>query len=90
MSDKRFFQMLGRVPRVKNLWDEQKRELNIDSFESALGVMSTGEVHIAKFFASLWFHNNEKYGFDLVDAIASLDIPERNLIIEWMENPFWP
>ena len=90
MSQQRFFNMLNRVPRIKSLWDEQKKELKIEEFESQLCVMSSGEIAMAKFFASLWFHNNNKYGFDLVDAIALIDLSERKLIIDWIENPFWP
>ena len=89
MSQEKFFKMLDRVPRISNLWDK-KSGLEIERFESQLCVMSSGEVHIAKFFASIWFNNNNRYGFDLVDAVASLDIPERKIITEWMCDPFWP
>lgn len=90
MSQKRFFKMLQQVPRISHLWDEDKRELKIKLFERELGVMSSGEVVMAEFFASLWFHNNKRYGFDLVDAISRIDSPERKLIIEWIADPFWP
>lgn len=90
MSHLRFFEMLARVPRIKNLWDEHKKEIKINDFEAALGVMSPGEIAMAEFFASLWFHNNTKYGFDFVDAIALIDLPERKLIMDWIEDPFWP
>ena len=90
MSQQRFFNMLNQVPRIKSLWDEQKRELKIDGFEDEVWFMSPGEQAMAKFFASLWFHNNDKYGFDLVDAIAFIDPPERKLIMDWIEDPFWP
>ena len=86
----RFFGMLDRVPRIKHLWDKDKRELNIELFERELGVMSHGEVHMAKFFAALWLHNNTRYGFDLIDAVSSIDAAERKLIIEWISDPFWP
>lgn len=90
MGYDRFFTMLDQVPRIKNLWDKQKKELKVDLFESELNVMSSGEVQMAKFFASLWFHDNSRYGFDLVDAISTIDPEERYLIIEWVANPFWP
>ena len=90
MSQQRFFNMLNRVPRIKSLWDEQKKIIKIKEFEAALGVMSPGEIAIAEFFASLWFNNNNKYGFDLVDAVALIDPPERKIIMNWIEDPFWP
>ncbi|MDH5396210.1 MAG: hypothetical protein OEW97_08025 [Gammaproteobacteria bacterium] len=86
----RFFILLDRVPYLHHLWDIENNEILIGEFEQALGVMSSGEVHMAKFFASLWFHNNTRYGFDLVDAISTLDGPERELIREWIADPFWP
>lgn len=90
MSRERFYQMLDQVLRIDHLWDREKHELKVNLFEKELGIMSTGEVHLAKFFASLWFNNNKRYGFDLVDAVATLDSTERKLIIDWVANPFWP
>lgn len=90
MSKQRFFEMVGRYPRISHLWDVVEGELKPDLFESELAVMSSGEVQIAKFFASVWFHDNSRYGFDLVDAVAVLDSNERGLIIAWIQDPFWP
>lgn len=90
MSQKKFFELLEQVPRIKHLWDKHSRSLNIELFERELGVMSSGEVCMAKFFASVWFGNNERYGFDFVDAVAWIDTPERKLIVEWVRDPFWP
>lgn len=90
MSQKKFFNLLNRVPRIKDLWDEKSGSLNTERFESQLCVMGPGEIHIAKFFAAVWFNDNSRYGFDLIDAVARLDVNERDLIINWMNNPFWP
>lgn len=90
MSQEKFFNLLEKAPRIRNLWDKKTRSLNVNSFEEQLGVMSSGEVAVAKFFASVWFNDNKKYGFDLVDVVSRIDVPERKLIIEWMCNPFWP
>lgn len=90
MSHERFFDMLDRVPRIRSLWDKESGNLDVEKFENELGVMSSGEIHMAKFFASLWFHNNKRYGFDLVDAVSSLDPAEREIIIEWIADPFYP
>lgn len=85
-----FFDLLDRVPRIAHLWDRNKRALKVELFEAELGVMSSGEVHLAKFFVSLWFHTNKRYGFDLVDAVSTLDRGERQVIMDWIDNPFWP
>lgn len=91
MNVEDFFLMLEQVPRISHLWDRKRRELNVDLFEKELAVMSSGEVYMAKFFASLWFNDNKRYGFDLVDpAVSSLTPDERLLIVNWVANPFWP
>jgi len=90
MSQDRFFRLLERAPRIKGLWVKEKRELLVDQFESQLCVMSSGEIQMAKFFASIWFHDNKRYGFDIVDAVASIDKEERDIIIEWLNSPFYP
>ena len=90
MSQDRFFNLLATVPRIQGFWNQEKKELNVDLFESSLGVMSPAESHMAKFFASLWFHNNSRYGFDLIDAVSSLDSHNKGIILEWLSDPFWP
>lgn len=52
--------------------------------------MSQSEVHLAKFFSAIWFNDNQRYGFDLVDAVACMDINERQIILDWVADPFWP
>jgi hypothetical protein len=90
MSQERFFEMLKRVPTINLLWDEEKKEIDVDRFELALGVMSSGERHMALFFASIWFHSNRRYGFDLVDAVQCVGLHDRDMIIEWITDPFYP
>lgn len=86
----RFFEMLNKVPAIADLWDVKRRSLKLEEFEQALGVMSSGEAQMAKFFASVWFHHNEDYGFDLVHAVSQIDLNERRLIVEWIAKPFYP
>jgi len=55
-------------------------------------VMSSGEVQMAKFFASLWNNNNNvaEAEFDLINAVAFISSSERALIMGWIADPFWP
>ena len=85
----RFFKLLERVPRSAALWDK-KNGFDNQAFEDALGVMSSGEVQMALFFTAVWFNDNKKYGFDIVDAVARIDKEDRELIAEWIADPFWP
>lgn len=94
MSHERFFKMLDRVPRIRHLWLREPGEIDCEAFEAELGVMSSGEAHMARFFASVWFNQNSftppGLEFDLVDALASIDKAHADLIIEWINDPFWP
>ena len=90
MSRQRFFAMLDSYPRLASYWDQAQECMHVEIFEQALGAMSCGERHMAKFFAAVWFNDNQKYGFDLVDAVASLDVRQRQLIMQWIAKPFWP
>ena len=90
-SKTRFFELLNQVPRIQHLWDPKGNgSLIPDIFEKELGVMSSGESEMAKFFAAVWFHDNSRYGFDVVDAMARVDIEHRELIANWIIDPFWP
>ena len=89
----RFFVLLGQVPRIARLWNQEKRELDIELYEASLGVLSTGEAHMARFFASVWLGGSggtDLYSFNLVDAASSLEPEWRRLICDWLVDPFWP
>lgn len=90
MSLDRFYLMVGQVSRFDGFWNESLGELNIELFENELNVMSSGEVYLAQFFASVWFGNNTLYGFDFADSVATLDAGGRAIIAEWLVDPFWP
>ena len=83
--------MLNRVPRLSQIWDKKKSVILKDVFWEEFSVMSPAERHMALFFASLWIGSNDnEYFFDLVDAIACVDLPERKIIVDWVSDPFWP
>lgn len=90
MSHENFFNMLNEAPRLKHLWDKEKNNMDMLGFEAELNVLSSGEVELAKFFASVWLGNNKDYGFDLVEAVRQIDPKGRDLILNWMRDPFWP
>lgn len=89
-NHERFFKMIDQIPRIAHLWDREKREIKLDQFEYELGVMSSSEVHMAKFFAAVWFNNNNLYGFDLVSAAGDVDFAWLKIITDWTINPFYP
>ena len=89
-AKEKFFELLAHVPSVEKFWDKGKSELDVDLFESSFSVISSGELQMAKFFAAILFNDNERYGFDLIDAVSKVDTSHRKLIMEWIARPFWP
>lgn len=89
-STERFFNMINKVPAVATLWDKDKRQLKTKAFEEALNVFSSGEITMALFFAAVWLHSNQQYGFDVVRAVDTLDNEKRAIIIAWLMDPFYP
>lgn len=84
-----FFQLLDNCPRISGLWDRNRKKMNIEQFEKELKVMSSGEIHLAKFFAGIWLNHN-KYGFDIIASMHVLDTNSKRLISSWIESPFFP
>ncbi|NIB44840.1 hypothetical protein HBA55_34990 [Pseudomaricurvus alkylphenolicus] len=85
-----FYAMINKVPRIARLWDQDTNDLKLEDFERQLGVMSSGEVQLAKFFAAVWFNDNTRYGFDVVDAVSTLNPHSRKIVIDWLIKPFYP
>lgn len=87
-SQARFALMIKAYPWLSKFWDWQKCEVDLDRIHSAMGVMSSGERVLTCFFLSLWTGSNQS--FDITDAAATLDKSERQLIADWLLQPFWP
>ena len=88
-NQQRFFDLLDRYPQYSSFWNRPSKELDMDRVNRALGTLSSGEGAFLKFLVNLWLGEN-RFGFDLLDDYASLDEPERQVIIDWCQNPFWP
>lgn len=90
MSHKRFFDMLDKAPELAHLWDHEDKSLHVELFEQTLGTMSHGKALMARFYSAVWFGNDRRYPFDVVDAVTVLDPEFRQIIIDWIADPFWP
>ncbi len=87
-EQERFATLLAAYPRIAGYWDFNVRECHEAELRKALGVMSSGEQHLARFFLGLWKRSDE--GFDMLDAVSDFDHQERQLLIDWLRDPFWP
>jgi hypothetical protein len=89
-SMQRFFEMLEQVPKVAQFWDKNKAVCRTELLDDNIGLLSLGEQYMVRFFAAVWFGNNTRYGFDVV-CLASIVNPEwRQIIIDWLADPFYP
>ncbi len=71
-EQRQFASLLDTQPRLKPYWDFEKREVDIKALEKGMGVMSHGERVMAQFLLGIWFNEN-RYKFDLFDAVGVLD-----------------
>ena len=85
----RFFEILSQHPNLAIYWDREKNELDITSFEQALGKMSSGEAATAKWLAGVWLHEN-RFGFDLFQHMSYLDGHALEAFQNWVNDPFYP
>lgn len=83
------YSVVNQFDCLKPLWDQQNHEIRLDAFEQRLGTMSTGEGHLAKFMANVWFHD-DKYNFSLIDAMGTVYGDFKAVIEDWVKNPYWP
>lgn len=75
--------------QFKDFFDKEVREVDIERAERQMEVLSDGEQIMLKFFINLWF-GNDHFAFNLMYATKKLDSTNREIISEWIEEPFWP
>jgi len=83
-----FAVMIDSFPWLSKFWNWEKRECDIDLLEKQMQSFSHGERILAQFFLSVWTHEN--HSFDLFEATSVLDKKNREVIIDWVANPFYP
>lgn len=85
----KFWDMLDQCPRLSGLWDRERQDLDIERLDQEIRLMSSGEVHLAKFLAGVWLGQNQ-YGFDAIEAMHTLSPDTRKVVADWMADPFFP
>lgn len=88
-----FFQLLYNTPelsRLKDLWTPQPSpSMDLELADKAMRVLSGGEAHLLAFLANVWLRE-DRYNFNLIDAVSELDEPELKIIRSWIDSPFYP
>ena len=86
---RRFKALLNEVPELHPFWDWEQRNCRINELKQFMNVCSHGERIMASFFASIWLHD-DTFVFSLIEAADVLDVKHRQIIVEWMSDPFFP
>jgi len=85
----KFRKLLKLYPKFNDLWDFHKATVDLPRAEQALTVFSHGECVLLRFLLAVWLGEN-KYQFDIIEAVQVLEKEHIDRITEWMNNPFWP
>ena len=83
-----FSEMIQNQP-IRHFWDWNNVTCRVEDAQKAMKSLSRGEQMMAEFFIALWEGDNE-LSFDLMTAARRLDQKNRNILIDWLEKPFWP
>jgi hypothetical protein len=85
----RFWEMVGKYPRMSSLWDLEKWEYNKDRSREARSFLSESECLMLDFFVSVW-NGIDAPGFSLTGAARHLVEKDRLVIVDWLDDPFFP
>lgn len=85
-----FFAMLDNYQSICKFWNPRELSLDIPKLKQELNQLSTGERHMATFFASVWLGESSSFPFDVLDALKIIDPKSRNVVLKWLKKPFFP
>ncbi len=85
-----FFAMLDNYQRISKFWNREKLSLDIPELKQELNQLSSGERHMANFFASVWLDESESFPFDILDSLKTTDSKAQSVILKWLIDPFFP
>ncbi|PHM51929.1 hypothetical protein [Xenorhabdus hominickii] len=75
-------------PEFIDFWDWKESHLFEGEVENRMGLLSTGEQHMLRFYLGIW-NNDNRYNFDFIQAMNCLDERNLSIIREWVNNPIW-
>ncbi len=89
-ANEKFMAMIKPYPFATNFVSEtgSSYSLDIKAIKEFLTVCSSGEKILLQFFCTLW-SREDSFDFSILDAGALPD-KDRNVIVSWLQDPFWP
>ncbi len=88
-DQRRFKDMLDDFPTLQVFWDWDTCRCDTEALKVYLGVCSHGEQVMASFFATIWLRD-DTFTFSLLEVARMLDAQHRQIIIDWLADPFLP
>ncbi|HAS0789569.1 hypothetical protein QUS15_24970 [Escherichia coli] len=77
------------TPYLLPLFDFKQRILRVNNVEHFLGAASHGQSIMARFVLGVWI-GSDGFDFDFTEAAAVLDREQRQVITDWILDPFGP
>lgn len=87
-SEQRFYDMISDYPWAIPLWDREAKIMNTEAVDLFSASANREEKSLLHFFSSVWL--GEGTDFDIADAARVLIRQDRNMIVDWFLDPFWP
>jgi len=87
-NEQRFYDMVSAYPWAIPLWDKEARIMNIGAVECFRASANREQNCLLHFFSSVWLGDGTE--FDITDAANVLNRQDRNMIVDWFLDPFWP
>lgn len=75
------------LSKLLRFWDIENGVLLEPEFQAFLDTTCTGYAVFARFAAGVWFGDN-RYNFDLFQAMGCLDPDLQGFILEWINEPY--
>lgn len=87
-----FGNMLDQTfPAVRSCWDREAEGIRHDRVKRILEVGSSGERHMMLFFGDVWSGGGQReQKFDGIEAIRVIDASQAQIVLKWLNAPFWP
>lgn len=85
----RFIIELFNYKRLIDFWNFGNKTMDVEGLKQELNQLSSGERHMANFFASVWLNDTETFHFDMLEAAKVLDYRSMIIVSNWINSPYF-
>lgn len=88
----KFFQLIEKTShpeQILSFFDRNKNELLLNKLCNEIHSLETNQKILLQFFSAAWLNDN-KFGFDLFEAVQNLDVTDLQIIANWTIRPIKP